>query len=188
VSRPAHPRRPEPLDAAVSIRELLSGGNPRTLTNVAAVVELVLTRPERVDELIDCLVDSGDEIVRMRAGDALEKACRARPVLLQPHVPLLLGAMAKIEQASVRWHVAQMLGLVRLTPRQRARAVRILCGNLDSSPDWIVLNCSLDTLAAMARLDPTLVEPLRGYLRRFEHDDRRSLSSRARKLLAEFGR
>lgn len=188
MSPPARRRRPLPLDAAVSIRELLSGGDPRALTNVGVVVELVLTRPERVDELIGCVVDSSDEIVRMRAGDALEKACRARSSLLQPHVPLLLGTLAEIEQQSVRWHVAQILGRVRLTPRQRASAVRILCGNLDSSPDWIVHNCSLDTLAVLARLDPALVEPLRGYLRRFEHDNRRSLSSRARKLLAEFGR
>jgi hypothetical protein len=34
--------------------------------------------------------------------------------------------MAKIAQPSVQWHVAQMLGRVRLTTAQRGRAVRLM--------------------------------------------------------------
>lgn len=170
-----------------SIRDQLSGGDPRTLGRTAAVVDLVLGQPDRLDELIGCVVDEDDEIVRMRAGDALEKVSRSQPPLVQPHVPLLLGAMSRIDQPSVQWHVAQMLGHVRLTARQRSSAVRILCGYLDSSTDWIVLNCSLDTLAAFARRDEDLVETLLDYLRRFEHGSLKSLAKRARKLLAEFG-
>ena len=59
-------------------------------------------------------VFSADEIVRMRASDALEKVCRSRPALLQPFVPRLLGEMSRIEQASVQWHLAQILTEVRL--------------------------------------------------------------------------
>jgi hypothetical protein len=40
----------------------------------------------------------------------------------------------------------------------------------------------------LARQDPDLVEPLRAYLHRFEPSSYRSLASRARRLLAEFGR
>ena len=73
------------------IHDQLSGGNPRTLHNVDPVVKTVLTEPERLDELIVCALGSEDEIVRMRDGDALEKVCRARPLLVRPHVSLLLG-------------------------------------------------------------------------------------------------
>ena len=117
------PHRPQSLDPASPIHDLLSGGDPRTLKNVDAVVKTVLAEPEHLDELIQCVLDSDDEIVRMRAADALEKAGRAQPLLLQTHVSLLLGAMSKIDQPSVQWHVAQMLGRVRLTRRQRSHAV-----------------------------------------------------------------
>jgi len=176
---------PRPTDPA-PIRDRLSGGNPRMLHNVDPVAKTVVAEPERLDELIVCVLDSEDEIVRMRAGDALEKVCRAQPLLLQPHVSLLLGDMAQIHQPSVQWHVAQMLGHVRLTPKQRHRAARLMNENLDESTDWIVLNCSLDTLAVLARQDPAVVDDLRHQLRRHEQSSYKSLANRARKLLIEF--
>ncbi|HEX7538528.1 MAG TPA: hypothetical protein VF391_16180 [Dermatophilaceae bacterium] len=181
-------QRPAPSpDRQPSIRDLLSGGNPRKLQNVDEVVSTVLAEPERLDELIGCIIDHGDEVVRMRAGDALEKVGRAEPSLLQPHVSLLLGEMSTIHQPSVQWHVAQMLGQVRLTAPQRRQAVRFLSKNLDESADWIVLNCSLDTMAVLARADPALVDPFRRQLRRHERSGYKSLANRARRLRLEFG-
>ena len=177
------PRSTDP----VPIHDLLSGGNPRTLHNVDEVIRTVLAQPERVDERIRCVLDADDDIVRMRAGDALEKVCRAQTSLLQPHVFLLLGDMAKIRQPSVQWHVAQMLGQGRLTPAQRKRATRLMNENLDESTDWIVLNCSLDTLAILSRQDPAIVDDLRRQLALHEQSSHKSLASRARKLSIEFG-
>ena len=171
----------------MSIRDSLSGGDPRRLQNVDVVVALVLEAPDRIQELLDCILHCDDEIVRMRASDALEKVCRERPSLLEPHTPVLLGAMAQIDQPSVQWHVAQILGHVPLTAEQRTRAAQILRNNLDRSSDWIVLNWSLETLAALARKDTDLIGPLRTYLRRHEQSAYKSLAKRARNLLAEFG-
>lgn len=179
---PARSPRPE-----ASFREMLSGGDPRALRGVGAVVELALAEPTRCDELVRCVLDGDDEIVRMRAADALEKVSRARPPLLGPYVPVLLGTMSTIEQPSVQWHVAQMLGRARLTPSERTRAAWILRRYLDTSSDWIVLNCSLDAMAGLARQDPDLRGTLLGYLHGSMDSGYRSLSSRARKLLAEFG-
>ena len=58
--------------------------------------------------------------------------------------------------------------------------------NLDESTDWIVLNCSLDTLAILARQDPAVVDDLRRQLRRHEQSGYKSVANRARKLLIEF--
>jgi len=179
-------RRPRRSASRASFRKQLSGGDQRTLGDVDLVVSAVATQPQRLDELISCVTDSSDEIVRMRASDALEKVCRVRPALLDPHVALLLGEMSKIDQPSVRWHVAQMLGLVELSPQERGRAALLLCTNLEESSDWIVLNYSLDSLAVLARQDPQLVPDLLGYLRQFQGSNYKSLSSRANKLLAEF--
>jgi len=171
---------------SVSFGAQLSGGDPRTLGDVDAVVSVVLAQQQRLGELIDCVVDSRDAIVRMRASDALEKVCRARPALLKPHVAVLLGKMSRVDQPSVRWHVAQMMGHLELSSHQRERAAALLRKNLDESSDWIVLNYTLDSLAVLARQDPQLVPVLRGYLRRYEQSSYKSLSSRARKLLVEF--
>ena len=181
---PAAPHHvpPRPVDP-VAIHDLLSGGDPRTLRHAKDVVETVLAQPGRLDELVRCVLDSRDEIVRMRAGDALEKVCRAEPSLLQPHVSLLLGDLAAVRQPSVQWHVAQMLGHVRLSAAQRRRAARLMNMNLDESADWIVLNCSLETLAILARADPAIVGDLHRQLRRHEQSSYRSLANRARKLL-----
>jgi hypothetical protein len=180
-------QQPPPSAAPVPIHDRLSGGDPRTLHNVDEVVATVLSEPERLDELIACVLDGDDEVLRMRAGDALEKVCRARPWLRQPHASLLLGDMSKIHQRSVQWHVAQMLGHLRLTGAQRGRAVRLMSEDLDESTDWIVLSCSLDTLAVLARQDPAVIDDLGGQLRRHEHSGHRSLASRARRLRVEFG-
>jgi hypothetical protein len=178
---------PSRLVGPVAIHDLLSGGDPRTLRDADDVVETVLAQPEELDELIRCVLQSGDDIVRMRAGDALEKVCRARPSLLQPQVPLLLGDLSTVHQPSVQWHVAQMLGEVRLTAAQHRRAVRLMITNCDQSTDWIVLNCSLETLATLARQDPAVVDELRRQLGRHEQSSYRSLANRARRLRLEFG-
>src|SRR5450631_2045394 len=182
---PGTARQPpaRPTDVA-PLHDRLSGGDPRTLHNVEEVVKTVLADPDRLGELV---LASDDQIVRLRAGDALEKVCRTRPGLMQPHVWLLLGEMATIHQPSVQWHVAQMLGHVRLTATQRRQAAGLMDENLDQSTDWIVLNCCLETLAALARADPAIVDDLRGQLRRQVDSGYKSLASRARRCLIEFG-
>ncbi|HLJ61528.1 MAG TPA: hypothetical protein VKZ50_17530 [bacterium] len=125
-----------------------------------------------------------DEIVRMRAGDALEKVCRDRPELLQPYVERLLTKVSEVRQPSVQWHLAQMLGGLALRPGQRARAVRLLKRTLDESTDWIVTNYALETLATLAAKDRVLRRNLIGRLQRYRREKRKSIARRAERLLA----
>ena len=80
-----------------TIEALLTGGDPRSLRNASVVIDDASRRPERLDELVQC-VFSDNEIVRMRASDALEKVCRSSPDLLKRFVPRLLTEMSRIEQ------------------------------------------------------------------------------------------
>jgi len=50
-----------------NIEAMLSGGDPRTLGRTKQVVELVLSHPDRLDDLFAC-VTSPDQTVQMRAG------------------------------------------------------------------------------------------------------------------------
>jgi hypothetical protein len=135
------------------LHAVLSGGNPRSLGNTVRVVDLVLRHPDRIDELCGCPF-SDDEIVRMRAADALEKICRQRPELLQPYAPRLLNDVSRIQQPSVQWHLAQMLTEVMLTETQRREAVSILRRNLSTFDDWILTNITIQALAEFARQEP----------------------------------
>jgi hypothetical protein len=108
---------------------MLAGGDRRSLGRVDEVIEAVLARPASFGALFDCLF-SGDEIVRMRAGDAIEKVARRRAGLLEPYRERLLSDVTAIEQPSVRWHLAQILPRLELGPRERARAIAILGRNL----------------------------------------------------------
>jgi hypothetical protein len=136
-----------------TVEVLLTGGDPRNLRNVGIVIDLACGQPERLEELVQC-VFSADEIVRMRASDALEKVCRSQPRLLQRFVPRLLAEMSRIEQASVQWHLAQILSEVPLDDQQQAQAIAVLEPNLDTCGDWIVTNCTLEALGVFAWTNP----------------------------------
>ena len=175
-----------PGDDPGAVEALLTGGDPRSLRNATIVIDAASRQPARLAELVQC-VFSPDEIVRMRASDALEKVCRAHPGLLRPFVPRLLGQMSRIEQASVQWHLAQMLTEVELDEAERAAAITILEHNLDTSGDWIVTNLTLQALATFARTSPAVRTRLIERLHHYQDSPYKSVASRARKLLAEFG-
>lgn len=85
----------------------------------------VLKQPENFPDLMECLW-SPDRLVRMRAADAAEKASAQRPDLLQPFQAELLGLAGETREAEVRWHLAQMIPRLKLTPGDRERAIGIL--------------------------------------------------------------
>lgn len=179
-------RQDLPGDDPAEVEALLTGGDPRSLRNATIVIDAASRQPGRLAELVQC-VFSPDEIVRMRASDALEKVCRAHPGLLRPFVPRLLGQMSRIEQASVQWHLAQILTEVELDDAERAAAITILEHNLDTSGDWIVTNLTLQALATFARTSPAVRTRLIERLHHYQDSPYRSVASRARKLMAEFG-
>lgn len=163
----------------------LEGGHHNSLGRTEEVVALVVADPTRLEELFAVLAAS-DELVRMRAGDALEKVCRQRPEWFVPHVDRIIGDVGAIEQPSVQWHVAQMLHHVRgdLSAVQAGRADALLKRNLTRSTDWIVLNVTMDVLAAWAEDDPSLARWLSPELKRLRQDPRKSVAKRAAKRLA----
>lgn len=147
---------------------------------------VVVADPTRLEALFAVLAVP-DDLVRMRAGDALEKVCRQRPDWFMPHVDRIIDDVGAIEQPSIHWHVAQMLHHVRgdLSARQARRADALLKRNLTRSSDWIVLNVTMDVLAARAAQDPVLARWLTPELKRLCQDPRKSVAKRAAKRLAE---
>lgn len=165
---------------------MLKGGHPNSLGRTEEVVGIVVADHAQLEELFATMGDP-DEVVRMRVGDALEKVCRERPGWFVAHVDRLLGDLGRIEQPSVQWHVAQMLQHLRsdLADDQARRATELLQRNLTRSTDWIVLNVTMDVLTEWANHDKPLAGWLTSELDRLRQDDRKSVSKRASKRLAE---
>ena len=166
----------------MAFEQILSGGKPNSLGRTGEVVRIVARDRRRLRPLFDTL-RSEDELVRMRAGDALEKVCRQRPEWFRAYVPRLLGEVSRIDQPSVQWHLAQMLGAISLSPDQHRRAKSVLKRNLERSDDWIVLNVTMQQLFDWSRADPPLRRWLLPRLEQLAEDPRRSVASRARRLL-----
>lgn len=165
---------------------VLTGGDPRSIAGVPGALVDLRREPVRLDELIDCCARA-DPIVRMRAADALEKFARERPDLVAARLDRLHGVLGDTDQPSLLWHLAQLYGELPLTVAQAERAAGWLCRQLDQATDWIVLNCSLDSLAVLARRDPSLLPLLRPRLERHAAGRLPSVAKRAGRLLAEFG-
>jgi hypothetical protein len=170
--------------ARATLERELSGGDPRSLGRADDVVRRVLARPARVSELFECVLGA-DEIVRMRAADALEKVCREKPALLQTFKRRLFTEVAAIDQPSVQWHLAQMLARIELTAAERARAIRLLESNLARYDDWIVVNLTLEALAKFARDDASFRDRFVRIVARHVGSRHKSVASRARRLLDE---
>jgi hypothetical protein len=165
-----------------SIRDLLAGGDLRSIGRVPEVLRIVGVRPERIRELVECLT-CGDSVVRARAADALEKLTAGRPALLKPFKGFLLCVAARSGQQEVRWHLAQMLPRLPLTRPEIVEVFSLLRSYLGDR-SVIVRVCALQAMAELARIDPSL----RGLVRKRVEESCRTgtpaMRARGRKLLS----
>lgn len=171
----------------MNIKSALTGGNPRSLGRTEEVVRSVLRNRSRLDDLFACLF-AHDEVVRMRAADALEKVCRERPDWLEPFTDRLLTEVSQINQPSVQWHLAQMLGELPLTEGQKAKAIEVLKRNLETATDWIVLNYSLEVFAEFTKEEVALRQYFIRQLKKHQSSRHKSVAKRATKLLLSLAR
>jgi hypothetical protein len=168
-----------------SFETLLTGGHPNSLGRTIEVVDLVFANPARLNELYQCYF-SPDEVVQLRTSNALKRISREQPAWLVPYIDRLIDEIANIDQASTQWTLANLFRTLspRLTSAQRKGALSILKRNLATHHDWIVLNNTMQTLAEWAELDGDLKQWLNPHLERLQNDPRKSVSGRAKKLLA----
>jgi HEAT repeat protein len=170
----------------VNVAGLLRIGDRRSLGRSAEVLTAVVADPGLLPDLLACLSDS-DDVVRMRAGDVLEKVARERPEAVRPWLDRLFSDLAGTDQPSLQWHFAQILEEVPLDAGQYASAVRFLRALLERSDDWIVLTSTMQSLTTLAANDPALREWLPPHLRSRMLDRRPAVAKRAAGQLARLG-
>lgn len=161
----------------------LAGGDRRSVRGVPRVVRRVLAEPALFRIVFDGMTDD-DPLIRMRCADAVEKITSVRPEYLIPYKARVLRLAAAAEQREVRWHLAQLMSRLRLSPPERRRAVTLLTAYLGDG-SRIVKTCAMQALADIAARDRSLRAPIVRRLRSLTRTGSPAMSSRGRRLLAE---
>ncbi|OGO46869.1 MAG: hypothetical protein A2Z30_05925 [Chloroflexi bacterium RBG_16_64_43] len=168
---------------ADDIRDVLRGGDRRSIGRVPQVLNRLTASPRLFDRLVAALGDT-DPVVRMRAADALEKASRKDASPLQKHKRALLRLARSTAQQELRWHLAQMLPRLHLRPPERQAAARTL-QSYHTDPSSIVRTFALQALADLAQGDAALRALALRSLRQAIRTGTPAMRSRAARLLRE---
>lgn len=103
----------------------LKGGDRRSIGKSDQVTRAVAKNPKLFPELISGFLDP-DPVIRMRSADAVEKITREQPELLQRWKRLILDSASTMQSKELRWHAAQLLPRLSLTPAEQAETLAIL--------------------------------------------------------------
>jgi hypothetical protein len=164
------------------IRELLSGGDRRSIANSGRVRLMVECDPSLVGDLV-ALTSEANWLVAQRALDLLEKLAHDHPEWISPVKRVFLGPLADSDKWEIRLQVVRALPLFRWTPGQSRRVEQILVDNV-SFPQTFVKAWALDGLSRLADRRPRLRPLVERHLRAFERGSSKALQARARQIRA----
>jgi hypothetical protein len=165
-----------------AIRVMLAKGRHRLDGGRACeVAELVLAKPRKMGQLIECLWDE-DPGVANRAADALERASYHRPKLAQAWKESLIGLMAEAEQNKLRWNLALLVPRLELSKVDARRAAAALRSYLNDRGS-IVKTAAMHGLTALTRHDPELMPEVLDMLRVLSRSGTPAMRARGRILL-----
>jgi hypothetical protein len=167
-----------------SFAEMLAGGDRRSIGRADEAVALVAAKPERFEELWACLPHR-DGLVRMRAGDALEKLSRAEAAPFQAHKQELLGGGLDDGTAELRWHLIAIAARLTLSEREAGKFCVYLEERLHHDPSRIVRVSALQAGFDLASRHRSLAAAFRRMLGYASGCDVPALRARARKLAAK---
>ena len=166
-----------------TIRSILSGGHRLGVARVREVAELILARPRKVPQLVECLWDP-DPGVANRAADALERASFRRPELLALWKDSLLGLLAEARENKLRWNLALMVPRLNLSKTEIGRAAGTLRTYLEDSSS-IVKTAAMHGLAGLALQDPSLKPEVLDLLHILSRSATPAMRARGRILLEQ---
>ena len=112
------------------------------------MVAAVRKKPDLFKDLVNGLFDE-NPVVRMRAADAMEKISLDNPQSLQPFKTELIRLAQQTQQQELRWHTAQMIPRLKLTPKEAATVTDILFDYLNDKSK-IVVTFAIQALSDLA--------------------------------------
>ena len=166
----------------MDIREVLSGGDLRSVGHVDEVVTFVGNDPDRFSELMTVLTDDRP-VVRMRSADAMEKVTRHYPALLQAHQASLFEQLQIATQQEVRWHLAQLMPRMTWTEEEASDIVRVLTDWIAAETSAIVIVNALQAMFDLSAMHPRFRDELKALLETQLAAGSPAVKSRAKKHL-----
>src|ERR1700693_4403633 len=101
------------------LREL-ADGDRRSIGKADLVAERILKTPALFDDVVRGFTHV-DPVIRMRCADVAEKVSAVHPEWLDRHKRALLSFASTVQEKEVRWHMAQMLPRLGLSPSESRR-------------------------------------------------------------------
>ncbi|MFY9946809.1 MAG: hypothetical protein WAL07_12190 [Exiguobacterium chiriqhucha] len=166
----------------MDIREVLSGGDLRSIGHVDAVVAYVGNDPDRFSELMTGLTDDRP-VVRMRSADAMEKVTRRHPKLLRAHQASLFEQLQIATQQEVRWHLAQLMPRMTWTEEEASGIVHVLTDWIDTETSAIVIVNALQAMFDLSAVHLRFHDELKALLESQLETGSPAVKSRSKKLL-----
>jgi hypothetical protein len=164
-----------------SILSKLRGGDRRSIGNVRAVIAAVGQNPALFKDLVSGLFDS-DPIVRMRAADAVEKISGNEPRSLQPFKTELIDLARHTRQQELRWHLAQMIPRLELTPQETKTVTNIFFDYL-TDKSKIVVTFAMQALTDLAVKNAAVTARVLGAIEELVESGSPAIKARGKRLL-----
>ncbi|MFC5269239.1 hypothetical protein [Adhaeribacter terreus] len=141
--------------------------------------------PESFSLMFREMLHNPNARVRLRMGNAVEKAARRNPEMLKPFRMEILAALER-KETEIIWQVALLLGHLNLEEDDLALAVNTLFNWLDTIPHkFVKINC-LQTLAVLAKQHDWLQSEVKEILQASLEHESPAIRARARILLKAF--
>ena len=167
----------------MDILSKLRGGDRRSIGNVDEVVSAVRKKPDLFKQLAEGLFEE-DPVVCMRAADAMEKISLDNPEWLQPFKRKLIQLAKDSQQQELRWHLAQMIPRLKLTPKETATLTEILFDYLNDNSK-IVVTFAMQALADFVLKGAIPSTGVIGAIEKLTQTGSPAIQSRGKKLLRQ---
>lgn len=169
----------------LTIYDLLKGNDLRSIGKSNEVVALVTSDPLLFDEVFDGIFHE-DKAVRSRCADAVEKVAQKFPDYIQKKKAIILKNLIVFQQKEVIWHIALMIGYLKLTPKELDKAFIQLYKWLNSSDSIIVKVACMQSLAVHAMKQRKYLKSVRVEIEKQMLTGAPAIKARGRHLIAAF--
>ncbi len=170
------------LPVSGTIYDLLTGNDLRSIGKADEVVQLVTSDPELFGEVFGGIFHE-DKVVRARCADAVEKVARRFPEYIQAKKSIIFNNLETFKQKEVMWHIALMLGYLKLNKKETDTALRTLNHWLVSSDSIIVKVSCMQTMSHFAVKNKSIAESVCDEIQKQMINGAPAIKARGRKLL-----
>ena len=162
----------------MNFEDTLTGGHPNSLGKTIEIVDEVLDKPNKIDDLFNCY-QSKNETVRLRTSSAFKRIFREKPILFENWKKRFIEYVAYINQPSAKWTTIQLLD-----EKEKIQSSNICLEYLRNENDWIVVNHSITFMRNHKELFDFNDSSLIKLIKSFESYRRKSISRNVGKLLS----